>query len=117
MASSLDSGSRSQLTARYHARSTHGPARPGHAQSTRIVRPSACVPRLPYFQSPCTRVAGVGASAVISGIGSVASDSAASWATGAAAASAAQPPANARGTASVPSSSLSRSPVAGDSAR
>src|SRR5262245_25390981 len=67
MVSSLDSGSLSQLTARYQARSTHGPALPGQPQSSSTVRPSGSEPRLPSFQSPCTKVAGVVSSAATSG--------------------------------------------------
>ena len=57
MVSSLASGSRSQLTARYQARSTSGGASPGRSQSSRMVRaPSR--PRLPSFQSLWTNVCG-----------------------------------------------------------
>ena len=51
----FDSGKRSQLTARYHARSVQPALRPDQAQSSRTVRPSGCDPRFPNFQSPYER--------------------------------------------------------------
>ena len=77
--------------ARYQARSVSPDPRPGVSQSSRRVRSSGVVPRLSYFQLPCTSVLGVVASASTSGAGSSVSGLTTSAAAGATLANSGQP--------------------------